>query len=61
MVLSKDNIIGNAYLTLKDLVKKYASKDMPVLFYGDSGTGKELFAKLYMDSSPRTGMKMTVN
>mgnify|MGYP003588136809 CR=1 FL=1 len=34
---------------------------MPVLFYGDSGTGKELFAKLYMDSSPRTGMKMTVN
>jgi DNA-binding NtrC family response regulator len=61
VVISNDKIIGNAYLTLKDLVKKYASKNMPVLFYGDSGTGKELFAKLFMDSSPRTGTKMTVN
>ena len=58
---SNDEIIGNAYLTLKELVKEYAIKDMPVLFCGDSGTGKELLAKLFMASSKRLGKKMTVN
>lgn len=61
MTTSNDKIIGNAYLPLKKLVKKYAIKDMPVLFCGDSGTGKELLANLFMASSTRTGKKTTIN
>jgi MoxR-like ATPase len=61
MTKSKKEIIGNAYLELKKIVKQYATNDMPVLFCGESGTGKELFAKLFMASNKRTGQKMTVN
>lgn len=61
MAISNDKIIGNAYSTLKKLVKKYAMNDLPVLFSGDSGTGKELLANLFMASSKRTGKRMTIN
>lgn len=61
MGTEKNEIIGNAYIELQKLVKKYATKDMPVLLYGESGTGKELFAKLFMNSSTRRGVRMTVN
>ena len=54
-------IIGQAYEDLKELVKKYAASDQPVLFVGETGTGKELFAKIYMAESKRTGKKMTTN
>ena len=54
-------IIGEAYRELQEIVKKYAEEDLPVLFSGDTGTGKELFLKLYMDSSKRLGKKKTIN
>ena len=54
-------IIGNAYSDLKPLIRKYAQKDFPVLFVGETGSGKELFAELYMSSSPRVGQKRKVN
>jgi len=56
-----DLIIGTEYDELKKRVEQFSSKDYPVLFYGETGTGKELFAKLYMEKNPRTGKKMTVN
>lgn len=54
-------IIGNAYKDLKPLIRKYAQKDFRVLFIGETGSGKELFADLYMSSSPRVGQKRKVN
>ena len=45
-------IIGNAYGDLKHLIRKYAQKDFPVLFIGEAGSRKELFADLYMTSRP---------
>lgn len=58
---SAPEIIGHAYEDLKELVRKYAASDQPVLFVGETGTGKELFAKLYIAESRRTGKKMTTN
>ena len=54
-------IIGNAYRDLKPLIRKYAQKDFPVLFIGETGSGKELFADLCISSSPRVGQKRKVN
>lgn len=54
-------IIGEAYRELQDIVKKYAKENYPVLFCGEPGTGKELFMRLYMESSSRTGKKHTIN
>lgn len=54
-------IIGQAYEDLKELVKKYAIEDKPVLFVGETGSGKELFAKLFMTTSNRKGKKITIN
>ena len=54
-------IIGSAYDELKKRVEQFSSKDYPVLFYGETGSGKELFAKLYMEKNRRTGKKMTIN
>jgi len=54
-------IIGEAYRELQNLVKLYAKEDLPVLFYGETGTGKELFMRFYMDESVRHGKKMTIN
>lgn len=58
-------IIGEAYRELQILVKKYAKADLPVLFYGETGTGKELFMQLFIDSSrelkKRTGEYRIIN
>jgi len=57
----KEEIIGRAYEDLKILVRKYAKHDIPVLFTGEMGSGKEKFAKLYMTLSTRKGKKMTTS
>jgi hypothetical protein len=59
----KDEIIGAAYTELQEIVKQYAQNDLPVLFIGGTGSGKEMFASLYMESSPRwgKGKMMTTN
>jgi DNA-binding NtrC family response regulator len=54
-------IIGTAYKVPKELVKKYAKQDIPILLAGDTGSGKELFARLYMDTNTRRGHKQTIN
>ena len=59
--LRKAAIVGTAYDQLKDRVEKYAEMDLPVLFIGETGSGKELFAKYYMELSKREGARMSVN
>ena len=54
-------IVGAAYKQLIPLVKKYAQNEEPILLVGETGSGKEVFAKLYMNSSNRQGTKMTRN
>jgi len=54
-------IIGETYRELQQIVKTYAANDLPVLFSGETGTGKELFLKLYFDSNKRTEEKMVIN
>ncbi len=54
-----DNIIGSsaAIKELLDVVKQVAPQDINVLIHGDSGTGKELFAKALHNNSPRATNK----
>ena len=54
-------IIGEAYRELQERMEKYANDDLNVLFTGQTGSGKELFMKLYMEKSKRSGKKMTIN
>jgi len=54
-------IVGEAYRELQQIVKTYTANDLPVLFSGETGTGKELFLKLYFDSNKKTGEKMVIN
>ncbi len=56
-------IVGSAYLDLQKRVKSYAEMDKPVLFVGETGSGKEMFAKLYMKSTNqlRPGNRRAVN
>ena len=62
MKMKKTEIIGQAYRELKDLVRRYANKTYPVLFVGETGSGKEVFANLYMASSNREQKRMgTIN
>ena len=56
-----EQIIGEAYRELKELVKQYAKRDKPILLLGETGTGKELYATLYMQENERKGTKLTVN
>jgi len=60
-VHSEPKIIGNAYQKVISHIKKYAENDLQVLFIGETGSGKELFARLYMNRSKRRGKKQTVN
>lgn len=43
-------IIGTSLATLKDLVIAHAKKGTPLLFIGETGTGKELLASLYKEA-----------
>jgi DNA-binding NtrC family response regulator len=54
-----EQIVGEAYTEVKKLVKQYASEDLPVLLVGETGTGKELLARLYMEENVRKGKKLT--
>ncbi len=54
-----ENIVGNSPAIKKiiDVVKQVAPQDINVLITGDSGTGKELFAKALHNNSPRADCK----
>jgi len=39
---------------LKQQAAVVAQRDLPVLIYGETGTGKELFAKAIHNTSPRS-------
>lgn len=57
-------IVGQspAVIKLRDLIRKVAPLDIPVLIQGESGTGKELVAKaLHIMSSRRDSRLVTVN
>lgn len=59
-----DDIHGNSeqIAVTKDLARKIASSDSPVLIQGESGTGKELFAQSIHNASGRkTGPFIAVN
>jgi DNA-binding NtrC family response regulator len=43
-------IIGNAYIPVKNNVEKLAKYSANALFVGETGSGKEVFAKHYMNS-----------
>jgi len=49
------DIIGQSqiFTNLKEEAKNYAQIDSPVLLYGETGTGKELFAQAIHNYSPR--------
>jgi two-component system NtrC family response regulator len=62
VALKRDNIIGNSQ-QLKiclDQVAKAAACDASVLITGETGTGKEIFAKAVHDNSPRAGGNFVV-
>ena len=61
MVSIPNEIIGKAYKKPKGLVARYAKKDFPVLFIGETGSGKELFAQHYMTINQRHGKRRAVN
>lgn len=50
-----NDIIGQSkiFRNLKEEAKNYAQVDSPVLLYGETGTGKELFAQAIHNYSPR--------
>lgn len=56
-------IVGqdSTLLSLIDRAKAYARLPYPVLILGETGTGKELFAKLLHDRSGRAGQFMPTN
>ena len=58
-------IVGSAYKELLTLVEQYARADRPVLLLGDTGSGKELFARHFMEVSKgkkiREGEQQTVS
>lgn len=58
---AEKKIIGAAYSEPKKLVKEYAKNDVPLLFLGETGSGKELFAQLFMEESKRKGERRTIN
>jgi hypothetical protein len=54
-------IVGGAYRQLKQEVAQLAKHNINVLFLGETGCGKELFAQHYMASSARGEQQRTVN
>ncbi len=57
----KKTILGEAYRQLIPRVGKYAINNFPVLFVGPTGSGKERFARVFMETNKRTGRRMTIN
>jgi transcriptional regulator with GAF, ATPase, and Fis domain len=55
--LLRHEIVGTAPALLKayDAVRRFAKSGARVLLRGETGTGKELFARAYAESSPRRG------
>jgi len=54
---SEKAIVGKAYKELKKLVKQYAINDKPIILFGETGSGKELFAKLFMEECKKKGKR----
>jgi len=57
IALAKRAIIGAAYRKPIELVEKFANEDFSVLLVGETGAGKELFARLFFACSPREKVK----
>ena len=57
-----NNIIGSSTIMqdLKKRTKRFAALELPVLITGETGTGKELFAKALHAQSPRTNKPFLV-
>ena len=62
VLLKKDNIIGNSpsLMACFDLVAQAAQSDINVLITGETGTGKELFARAIHDNSQRADKSFIV-
>jgi len=60
--LRREEIIGNSPEILRclDMVAKAAATDVAVLITGETGTGKELFARAIHDNSSRAAMNFVV-
>ena len=56
----KYGIIGNSKRTkdLVDIIQQVATSDISILITGESGVGKEVFAKAIHDSSNRANQKL---
>ena len=61
MPAKRIDIIGKAYEEPVKRIKQFAKMNLPVLIVGETGVGKELFASLYQETSPRKGEKMPIN
>jgi len=55
--LLRYDIVGKSpkLLTAYDELRRFAKAEAPVVLLGETGTGKELFARAYADNSPRRG------
>ena len=62
VLLKLDNLVGNSsrLRTCFDLVAQAAQSDINVLVTGETGTGKELFARAIHDNSQRSGKPLVV-
>lgn len=60
--VSKDDLTGAAPIFLRALsdLQRVAKTDLPVLLQGETGTGKELFAKALHEASPRKNSPFVV-
>ncbi|MCX5856093.1 MAG: sigma-54 dependent transcriptional regulator [Deltaproteobacteria bacterium] len=57
LVLRRDGIVGSSPImdTCMELVAQAAASDAPVIITGETGTGKELFARAIHNNSSRSG------
>lgn len=62
VLLKLDNLVGSSSQLREcfDLVAQAAQSDINVLITGETGTGKELFARAIHDNSPRSGKSFVV-